>query len=89
MHGIFLLNSNNEVAFAQLGEYVRIEAFRYIRDARACVVVHSNGQEELFTTEQPQPLIDCLERSNTILVAHVDEAGQTITEYSVPLHLAG
>lgn len=89
MHGIFLVNEAKEIAFAQFGQHVRIEGFRYIRDARLCVVIHSGGQEEMFTTEQPQPIAERLDREREILVAHIDDHGVTQDEYAVPIQHAG
>ena len=85
MFGLFLVNDKQKLAFAQFGQHVRIERFRYVSDARLCLVVHSNGVEELFTTEQPTEVAGCLEALPDVLVAHIDQEGTTIDEYTVPI----
>jgi hypothetical protein len=89
MHGLFLLNKKKEIAFAQFGSHVKIEGFRYIRDARLCVVIHSTGQEEMFTTEQPEPIAGKLASVSEVLVAHLDDLGHTVDEYTVPVTHTG
>lgn len=85
MMGIFLVNAEQKLAFAQFGQHIRIEGFRYVGDARLCLVIHSGGSEELFTTEQPPEVAQCLELLPDVLVAHIDTGGRTIEEYTVPI----
>jgi hypothetical protein len=85
MIGLFLVNPEQKLAFAQFGQHVKIERFRYVRDARLCLVVHSQGVEELFTTEQTFEVARCLEYLPDVLVAHIDAEGRTIEEYAVPI----
>lgn len=85
MFGLFLVNEKQKLAFAQFGQHAKIERFRYVRDARLCLVVHTQGIEELFTTEQPAEVARCLEALPDVLVAHIDQEGNTIEEYTVPI----
>lgn len=84
MIGIFLINSEQELAFAQFGQHIRIDGFRYVVDANICMFQHAGG-EEMFTREQPAELVQLLKVSDEVLVAHIDDAGRTIDEYTVPL----
>lgn len=85
MIGLFLINKQGRLAFAQFGAHVKIEAFRYVPDVKLCLVQHSGGTEELFTTEQPPEIAQKLESIGEILVAHIDEDGGTKDEYVVPI----
>lgn len=85
MIGLFLINKQGRLAFAQIGAHVKIEAFRYVRDAKLCLVLHSDGTEEMFTSEQPPEISAKLETISEILVAHIDEDGSTKDEYVVPI----
>lgn len=85
MHGIFLVNSAGLVAFAQFGKPVTIERFRYVKDTRLCLVVHSGGCEELFTAEIPQAVGERLGLNVSVLVADIAESGDTVREYEVPV----
>lgn len=89
MFGLFLVNREKKVAFAQFGSHVKIESFRYVRDARLCLVKHSEGVEEMFTSEQPPEIAERLGAITEILVAHLDDEGRTVEEYAVPVEHAG
>lgn len=89
MFGLFLVNDKQQVAFAQFGQHVTVEAFRYVADAKLCVAIHSGGAEEMFTTELPAVVADRLGEVESVLVAHLDDDGKTVGEYVVPVQRTG
>lgn len=89
MFGLFLINDKQELAFAQFGQHVKVEGFRYVKDAKLCLVLHSAGTEEMFTTEQPPAVAALLASISEVLVAHIDDEGTTCDEYTVPVEHNG
>ena len=85
MIGLFLVNHENELAFAQFGDRSRIASFRYVRDARFCLAILASGEEVCFTSELAPEIVECLERCHEVLVAHVAADGTAQLEYDVPV----
>jgi len=79
-------NPENEVCFAQVGEHHNLSAIRIV-PGPACIAVLEDGSEELFTTEIEPVILGPLQKQKDILIAHVDESGKAIAEYTVPLSI--
>lgn len=85
MLGVFLVNPEKEICFAQIADYQDIESVRYVSDAQACIFHLTDGTEELVNDGVHEKLGDHLKSVPQIFVVHVDEQGEALKEYAVPI----
>lgn len=52
------------------------------------MIVLEDGSEDMCTTELNEVIIKSLARKSDILIAHLDDDGELLTEYIVPLAIA-
>jgi hypothetical protein len=87
MIGIFLVNPEGNVCFAQLGQHRQIASLRLV-PGPCCMVVLSDGSEEMFTDEIHADILGSLRTKAEILVVHAAEDGSSVEEYTVSLDVA-
>lgn len=87
MIGAFVINDETDVCFVQYGEHESIAAMRITRP-NLCVATLADGTEEMFTTELNHQIITALRSKIDILVAHLNDDGNVLDEYNVPLSFA-
>lgn len=85
--GIFLVNPEGNVCFAQLGQHRQISSLRLV-PGPCCMVGLSDGSEEMFTDEIHADILGALRTKPEILVVHAAEDGSAVAEYIVPLDVA-
>lgn len=84
LFGLFMLNPEGEVCFAQIGEHHDLCRIRIVPGPSAIAVLR-DGTEEMFTTEIDPIILSALQKHSEILVAHVGDNGKAVKEYAVPL----
>jgi hypothetical protein len=84
MFGTFLMNLENQVCFAQMGQHKKITYVR-LAESDLCIMGCENGHEEMFTDEIVPQIWDAMKESDHILIAHLDAAGNLIEEYNAPI----
>ena len=82
--GLFMINPEGEVCFAQVGDHQRLTEIRIVPGPCA-VAVLADGTEEMFTSEIHAEILAPMKATNQILVAHLDDDGKAIDEYTIPL----
>ncbi len=82
--GMFLLAEDGNVCFAQFGDHRRFHSLRIV-PPQLCVVVLSDGSEDMFVHEIEHAMWTALRSAPDILIAHVADDGQLIEEYCVPV----
>lgn len=85
---MFLVNDEDELAFAQHGAHADIASFRYHTDTGMCVALLRSGEEETFDDAIHQIIREKFAQRREVLVAHIDDQGAVLTEYTVPLAIA-
>lgn len=85
MIGLFLINDENQVAFAQHGEHQRISRFRLHQDTNMCIVELASGHEESFDDVMHDEIREALERNPSVLVGHMTANGEVLDEYDAPV----
>lgn len=85
MIGIFLINDENKLAFAQYGEHKEIARFRIHTDTSMCIVELATGMEESFDDAMHDEIREALERNPSVLVGHMTQENAVIDEYDVPV----
>lgn len=85
MIGIFLVNENDELCFAQHGDHKDIAGFRFHTDTGMCIAIRGSGDEEVFVDAMHEEIRDYLSKDQSVLVADIDDEGALTREYSVPL----
>ena len=84
MIGIFLVNPEGNVCFAQLGQHRQIASLRLV-PGPCCMVALSDGSEDMFTDEIHADILVALRTKTELLVVHAAEDGSAVEEYMVPL----
>lgn len=84
--GLFMLNPEGEVCFAQIGEHHVLHGVRIVSGGSAIAVL-PDGSEEMFTSEIEPLIISALRKQTELLVAHVGEDGKCLREYNVALNV--
>lgn len=87
MIGLFLINDENKLAFAQYGEHQKISQFRFHQDTSMCIVELASGHEESFDDVMHDEIREALERNPTILVGHMTDSNNALDEYDVPVSI--
>ena len=85
MIGGFLINSEDEIAFAQLNPHEKLRHFCVTHDAGTCLVAYDDGRDDMFTHEIPEQLLPRFRSARTILVVEIDPEGLPLNEYEVPV----
>ena len=86
MIGSFLVNPENQVAFAQFDLPKKLASLRVV-PGPCCIAVLADGTEEMFTDELHSKILAAMKGKSEILVAHVGEDGKALEEYVVPLSI--
>lgn len=82
--GVFLVNPEGDVCFAQAGEHQKIVSLRLVAGPSA-IAVYPDGSEDMFTSEIHTDILTPMLKKSEILIAHIDENGEAVEEYNVPL----
>lgn len=89
MIGTFVLTDSDDICFIrrEQDEFPVISSFFYIPGDRIMSVVLEDGTEEMVTTQIDERFAPALKKAKSILVADLDEEGDVVKEYKVPLSL--
>jgi hypothetical protein len=84
--GAFMVNPENDVCVAQLGEFSALKGIRIVPGPCAIAIL-SDGTEDMFTEEIHPEIMKHLHDKTEMLVAHVGDDGKAVEEYTVPLSI--
>jgi hypothetical protein len=83
--GLFLVNGQDKLAFAQYGAHRKIARFRFHQDTSMCMAEMASGEEESFDDVMPDMIRVALQSNAAVLVSHMSDDGRVLVEYDVPV----